>query len=76
MSEEEPLISKITQAYQVIGWLAHSSVKVPDDELARALDYFADDATYDPEFLPWPRFSLQKEALHYRECGPRSPLQG
>lgn len=55
----EPEQIKSAQAYQVIGALIslrEDNEPLPsDDELARALDYFADTATVDEEFLPWPR---------------------
>lgn len=51
---------KIAQAYQVIGVFAHMTsgdpppVKITQDEMLRAQDYFAADH-FEPDFLPWPR---------------------
>ena len=44
---------KSSQAYQVIGTL--TTYRPHDDELERALNYFADVEAFDEEFLPWPR---------------------
>ncbi len=55
MTDENPLIAKIGQAYQVIGTLSSGKTDIPEEEWERALDYFADEARYDDDFLPWPR---------------------
>lgn len=67
MHDDNPLISKIGQAYQVIGALS-SGANVTDDEWERALDYFADEASYDEDFLPWPR---KNAARSHSEEGAR-----
>lgn len=43
--------SKIAQAYQVIGALVGETAS--EEEMIRALDYFADPTTYDEDFLPF-----------------------
>jgi hypothetical protein len=53
--QENPLISKIGQAYQVIGMACRKGELIPEEEWQRALDYFADEEKYDDDFLPWPR---------------------
>ena len=61
-TDENPLISKIGQAYQVIGTLSAGRAHVSEEEWVRALDYFADEARYDPDFLPWPRHGMRAES--------------
>ena len=46
---------KSAQAYQVLGaLLVGEPIQVSEEEAIRALDYFADEAAFDEEFLPWP----------------------
>ena len=47
--------AKVGQAYQVIGMLLEKCGDFEGDEGQRALDYFADERSYDDDFLPWPR---------------------
>jgi len=53
MDEENPLIEKVGQAYQVLGGCC-GGVKPTEAEWRRVLDYFANEERFDPDFLPWP----------------------
>ena len=48
---------KSAQAYQVLGFLmlTKKGKNASDAEQIRALDYFADSAKFDEDFLPWPK---------------------
>ncbi|WP_414470867.1 hypothetical protein [Microvirga sp. M2] len=58
----ERLLDKVGQAYQIIGYLVSGKSQRPSEsEQIRALDYYADETAYDPDFLPWPRNSHVKQ---------------
>lgn len=48
-NENEKLKEKIAQAYQTIGQLADNN-NIVDEEIAKALDYFADTEKFDEDF--------------------------
>lgn len=48
-NENEKLKEKIGQAYQTIGQLADNN-NIVDDEIVKALDYFADTEKFDEDF--------------------------
>jgi hypothetical protein len=58
----EQLQEKSAQAYQVFGYLDEllaggDAEKPSSNEMIRVLDYFCDEEGFDPQFLPWPRFT-------------------
>ena len=60
MDEIEKREAKISQAYQVIGALTGETAS--EEEMIRALDYFADPTTYDENFLPFIVGTIDQEA--------------